>query len=129
MSYLDKITKAAPDAVFGVSDAFKQDPTSQKINLSVGAYRDDAGKPWVLPVVHEAEKRILASGQDKEYLPMSGLPAFRKLAAQLLFGDDEAVLSRVACVQTLSGTGALRVCGEFLKQFHPSPVIYVTDPT
>ncbi len=67
-------------------------------------------------MVREAEKRILANtALDKEYLPMSGLPEFCKLASQLLYGEDEAVLSRVACIQTLSGTGALRVAGEFLK--------------
>ncbi len=53
--------------------------------------------------------RIVANNLlDKEYLPMGGLVTFRKLAAQLLFGDDASVLARVACVQTLSGTGALR---------------------
>lgn len=129
MSFLEAITLAPPDAVFGVADAFNKDTHPDKINLGVGAYRDDAGKPWVLPVVREAERRILEKGFNKEYLPMAGHAEFRRLAAELLYGEDQALLSRVACVQTLSGTGALRVCGEFLKQFHPSPAVYVTEPT
>lgn len=57
------------------------------------------------------------------------MPDFRKVAAALLYGDDAEVLSRVACVQTISGTGALRVAAEFLKEFHPSSVLYITEPT
>lgn len=45
-----------PDAILGVTEAFKKDSNPNKINLGVGAYRDDAGKPWVLPSVKEAEK-------------------------------------------------------------------------
>jgi aspartate/tyrosine/aromatic aminotransferase len=34
-----------------------------QISLSVGAYRTDEGKPWVLPSILEAEKRVLAKGE------------------------------------------------------------------
>lgn len=61
---------------------------------------------------------------------MSGSPELRQLGAQLLFGDDPAVLQRVACVQSLSGTGALRMCGEFLHEWcDAKATVYVTDPT
>lgn len=40
-----------PDAILGVTEAFKRDTNPQKINLGVGAYRDDNGKPYVLPSV------------------------------------------------------------------------------
>ena len=40
-----------PDAILGVTEAFKRDTNPKKINLGVGAYRDDNGKPWVLPSV------------------------------------------------------------------------------
>lgn len=65
-SFLDKVTPAAPDAVFGVDDAFKRDPSPDKVNLGVGAYRDEHGQPWVLPVVREAERRILAANHNHE---------------------------------------------------------------
>ena len=42
-----------PDAILGVSEAFKRDSNPKKINLGVGAYRDDAGKPFVLPSVRD----------------------------------------------------------------------------
>jgi aspartate aminotransferase, mitochondrial len=60
-----------PDAILGVTEAFKKDTNPKKINLGVGAYRDDNGKPFVLPSVEKAEN-ILASKQlDKEYAPVS----------------------------------------------------------
>jgi aspartate aminotransferase len=40
-----------PDAILGVTEAFKKDKNPKKINLGVGAYRDDQGKPFVLPSV------------------------------------------------------------------------------
>lgn len=42
-SFPEKVSKAPPDAVFGVVDAFKKDPAKDKMNLSVGAYRDENG--------------------------------------------------------------------------------------
>lgn len=45
-----------PDAILGVTEAFKKDNSPKKMNLGVGAYRDDAGKPYVLPSV----KKVLS---------------------------------------------------------------------
>ena len=47
-----------PDAIIGVNDAFKKDSNPSKMNLGVGAYRDDTGKPFVLPSVRKAEEAI-----------------------------------------------------------------------
>jgi Aminotransferase class I and II len=58
------------------------------MNLGVGAYRDDAGKPYVLESVRIAEKRILDQKLDHEYLPIAGLASFTKAAAQLALGAD-----------------------------------------
>ncbi len=77
-----------PDAILGVSEAFKRDTNPQKVNLGVGAYRDDNCKPWVLPSVKEAERRLVARGLDHEYLPIVGLAEFNRLAAELAFGSD-----------------------------------------
>lgn len=40
-----------PDPILGITEAFKKDANPKKINLGVGAYRDDNGKPYVLPSV------------------------------------------------------------------------------
>ena len=61
-----------PDAILGVSEAFKRCEVPEKMNLGVGAYRDDHGKPFVLPSVREAEKQILEAQLDHEYLGITG---------------------------------------------------------
>lgn len=50
----------------GLTEAFKADKYDKKINLGVGAYRDDKGQPYVLPSVKAAENRILSRNPDKE---------------------------------------------------------------
>jgi len=120
-----------PDPILGVTVAFKNDTNPNKLNLGVGAYRDDTGQPYILNCVRQAEKRIYESKVNHEYAPIGGPPEFTKVAASLLFGADakEIKENRVATVQTLSGTGALRVAGQFLKRFFPNTEVYLPEPT
>eukprot|EP01114_Cavostelium_apophysatum_P011884 TRINITY_DN2643_c0_g1_i1.p1 TRINITY_DN2643_c0_g1~~TRINITY_DN2643_c0_g1_i1.p1 ORF type:complete len:434 (+),score=91.51 TRINITY_DN2643_c0_g1_i1:83-1303(+) len=127
-----QVTEAPPDAIFGLNVAFKADPAPDKLNIVVGAYRTEEGKPLVLDSVKKAEEIILHSKDiNKEYLAIDGLAEFNKAAAQLLFGDQiyKSLGSRIATMQTLSGTGSLRVAGEFIKRFMPNSTVYLSDPT
>lgn len=123
------------DPILGLTAAFKVDEHPNKVNLSQGAYRDDNGNPYVLECVHEAERRILArTSLDKEYLPVEGHAQFRALTRDFVLGSDSAGINpdQVAVLQTLSGTGALRVAGAFIQQSLPADVprkIYVSSPT
>jgi len=125
----------APDAIFHTKTQFKEDPDPRKLNLGVGAYRDDNLKPYVMPAVLEAERRIIAkleSGEiNKEYLPIGGDKEFCALSQRLVLGDncDQIKNGCVAGIQTLSGTGALRVLGEFTKLFFPETTIWMSNPT
>ncbi|CED84537.1 aspartate aminotransferase [Phaffia rhodozyma] len=121
-----------PDPILGVSEAFKADTSSKKINLGVGAYRDANGKPYVLPSVLKAEEVIYNGKHDKEYLPITGLGDFTKLAAKLAYGADSAPLkeNRIAITQSISGTGALRIGTAFLARHYPgAKQIYLPTPT
>ncbi|KAK5979781.1 hypothetical protein GCK32_010630, partial [Trichostrongylus colubriformis] len=99
-----------PDAILGVTEAFNRDTNPQKMNLGVGAYRDDQGKPFVLPCVREAETRLLAENLNHEYAGIAGIPEFTKVAAKLALGDSSEVIKsgRITTMQSISGTGALR---------------------
>ena len=46
------------DPVLGIKAQFVADDSPTKIGLSVGAYRDDDGNPWVLPPVEAARERL-----------------------------------------------------------------------
>jgi hypothetical protein len=82
------VEKGPEDPILGVSVAFNKDTNAQKMNLGVGAYRDDNGKPYVLPSVRTAEKRITDKNVDHEYLPIGGLASFNKAAITLALGED-----------------------------------------
>ncbi|KZT74675.1 hypothetical protein DAEQUDRAFT_719857 [Daedalea quercina L-15889] len=121
-----------PDPILGVTEAFKADQDSRKINLGVGAYRDGNGKPYVLSSVKKAEELLTASNPDKEYLPISGLPEFTKAATKLAYGADSKPLkdNAVAVVQSISGTGALRIGGVFFQRYFPhTKAIYIPTPS
>ena len=82
-----------PDPILGVTEAFKKDSNPAKMNLGVGAYRDDQGKPFVLPSVRTAESKILTSLMNKEYAPITGESDFGKLSANLAFGEGNSIVS------------------------------------
>ncbi|KAI2468842.1 aspartate aminotransferase [Annulohypoxylon bovei var. microspora] len=113
-----------------VTEAFKADTFKEKINLGVGAYRDDQGKPYVLPSVRAAEDKVIANRLNKEYLGITGLPEFTKAAAQLAYGKGSSALERLVITQSISGTGALRIGGAFLSRFFPgAKAIYIPTPS
>ncbi|PVF94522.1 putative aspartate aminotransferase mitochondrial precursor [Serendipita vermifera] len=125
------VPQGPPDPILGVTEAFKANTSPQKINLGVGAYRDEAGKPYVLPSVKQAEEQ-LAGKTDKEYLPISGLAEFTSSAVKLAYGADSPLVKdgKIAVTQSISGTGALRIGGAFLERHYPGPkVIYLPTPT
>uniref|UniRef100_A0A098DV94 Aspartate aminotransferase n=2 Tax=Gibberella zeae (strain ATCC MYA-4620 / CBS 123657 / FGSC 9075 / NRRL 31084 / PH-1) TaxID=229533 RepID=A0A098DV94_GIBZE len=114
----------------GITEAFKADKFDKKINLGVGAYRDDAGKPYVLPSVREAEMKVVESKLNKEYAGITGVPEFPPAAAKLAYGANSPALDRITITQTISGTGALRVGAAFLAKFFPGEKkIYIPQPS
>jgi aspartate aminotransferase len=135
MSVFSGVEAAPPIEVFQLGRDFQADPSPLKVILGVGAYRTDEGKPWILPVVKKAET-ILAKQVDQEeinheYLPVLGLEGFTKAATSMLLGESSPALleNRSFGVQTLSGTGALRVGAEFLKNHMNRDTVYYSDPT
>ncbi len=130
------VPKAPEDAILGVTLAFKADPNPDKINVGVGAYRTDEGKPLVLEAVRRAEERML--GKTMEYLPVIGHRPFIDKAVHLAYGDDceQVNAGCYAAIQALSGTGACRMAADFLSRFLPvsdafnnKPLVLMPTPT
>ncbi|KAJ2789014.1 Aspartate aminotransferase, cytoplasmic, partial [Coemansia guatemalensis] len=126
--------QAPADGILKLSVLSKADNNSNKVDLGVGAYRDDNGKPWVLPVVDKAEKRLESDPtSNHEYLGVGGLPSLTGGAQTLIFGSDSPAINerRVYTIQTISGTGANMVGAVFLKQFKvpADAAIYISKPT
>ncbi|EMN5546388.1 aromatic amino acid transaminase [Enterobacter cloacae] len=127
-----KVDAYAGDPILSLMERFKEDPRSDKVNLSIGLYYNEDSIIPQLKAVAEAEARLSAAPHGASlYLPMEGLNTYRNAIAPLLFGADHAVLAqkRVATIQTLGGSGALKVGADFLKKYFPDSGVWVSDPT
>eukprot|EP01006_Ploeotia_vitrea_P003541 TRINITY_DN112799_c0_g1_i1.p1 TRINITY_DN112799_c0_g1~~TRINITY_DN112799_c0_g1_i1.p1 ORF type:complete len:414 (-),score=68.19 TRINITY_DN112799_c0_g1_i1:246-1466(-) len=126
------VATAPADALFGLLAKSRADTCPTKVDLSVGAYRDDEGRPYLLKVIEKTEKALADSKLDKEYLPIDGFVPFRAESAKLLLGENSKAIAenRIATAQTISGTGALRVAAEFYARFSPRETpVYLSNPT
>ncbi|EKN5189430.1 aromatic amino acid transaminase [Escherichia coli] len=127
-----KVDAYAGDPILTLMERFKEDPRSDKVNLSIGLYYNEDGIIPQLKAVADAEARLNAQPHGASlYLPMEGLNSYRHAIAPLLFGADHPVLQqqRVATMQTLGGSGALKVGADFLKRYFPESSVWVSDPT
>lgn len=126
----EHLEKYAGDPIFRLGEAFHQDPRSQKVNLTVGLYYDNEGRIPLLKTVQEAEARRNANPQPRPYLPIEGLASYCSAVQKLLFGANHEVLrsGRVATIQSVGGTGALKVGGDFLHAAYPDSEMWISDP-
>lgn len=127
----ETLEMAPPDSILGLTEAFKKDTNPNKINLSVGVYKNASGATPIPRCVKEAERRLLEQEQTKGYLGIDGLPEFGRVARELLFTSDHEALAsgRAVSLQTPGGTGALRVAADFLKQKFPRASVWLSKPT
>lgn len=128
---LQSVPLAPPDAILGLTEAFRNDPNPEKINLGVGVYCDENGKTPVLASVKEAERRLLEVENTKGYLPIDGNKAYGALVQEMMFGARHEITSskRAATSQTPGGTGALRVAADFVKKAFPDATVWLSQPT
>lgn len=131
-SWFTNVTVAPAIEVFELTAEFKKDNHPNKVNLGVGAYRDDDSKPWVLPVVHTVEQSMAADQTlDHEYLPVAGNPDYRTAAVKVLLGSESPAILQARCdgIQALGGTGALFLGLAFLRKQLNFENVYVSTPT
>ncbi|MFP9229353.1 amino acid aminotransferase [Pectobacterium cacticida] len=122
----------AGDPILSLMETFKQDPRAGKINLSIGLYYNEQAIVPQLRSVSAAESHLRQPTQSvSSYLPMEGLQPYRTAIQQLLFGANHPALEagRIATIQTLGGSGALKVGADFLKRYFPHSEVWVSDPT
>ncbi len=128
---LQNVTMAPPDPILGLTEAFNNDANPDKINLSVGVFKDADGRTPILPSVKEAERRLLETESSKGYKPIPGTAEYQQAVQRLLFGADNELIGsgKAATCHTPGGTGGLRVVGDFLKNNEPNATVWLSDPT
>ncbi|MCI1193775.1 aspartate/tyrosine/aromatic aminotransferase [Calidifontimicrobium sp. SYSU G02091] len=131
MTLFAAVEMAPRDPILGLNEQFAADPRPNKVNLGVGVYTDENGKLPLLACVQAAEKQLMEAPKPRGYLPIDGIAAYDQAVQALVFGaDSEAVTSgRVATVQALGGTGALKVGADFLKKLRPDAKVLISDPS
>lgn len=91
-NYYENIEMAPADSILKLSVGYKADSNPKKVNLGIGAYRDENGSPYVFPVVQRAQKiiadKIEKRELDYEYSTITGSQEFNKGARGVLFGWD-----------------------------------------
>jgi len=130
MSMFKDVQVAPPDAILTLATWFKEDKDARKVNLGIGAYRTEEGKPWPLPSVLAAQMAVVSDPtEDKEYVPIDGKPEHKKPVQQLIFSDAAINTGTIASTQAISGTGSLSMIGQFLSNYMNCTIMHIPNPT
>ena len=118
----DHVPQAPEDPLFGLMAAYRRDTFDKKVDLGIGAYRDNNAKPWVLPVVKQVSNILKPTtitanwacdtlqADDKlredpnlnhEYLPIAGLAEFTTAAQKLILGADSPAIKEKRVIRPL----------------------------
>lgn len=122
---------APRDPILGITEAYNADKNPNKVNLGVGVYYDENGKLPLLECVKRAEQEMTQKASPRGYLPIDGLAAYDTAVQILVFGADSAVVKekRVVTVQSLGGTGGLKVGADFIRRVNPNAQLWISDPS
>ncbi|CAM5185575.1 aspartate/tyrosine/aromatic aminotransferase [Oligella ureolytica] len=132
MSSLYQHVEMAPDdPILGLNEQFNVDSRANKVNLGIGVYSDDNGHLPLLKAVRAAEQQHFESASPRGYLPIEGIASYNKAAQTLLLGADSPLIAqgRAVTVETIGGTGALKIGADFLKKLTPNSKVYISNPS
>jgi aromatic-amino-acid transaminase len=129
-SLFDAVEMAPRDPILGLNEQFLTDPNPAKVNLGVGVYYDENGKLPLLGCIRAAEEMMVEAPQARGYLPIDGSAAYDAATQALVFGDVAARREgRIATVQAVGGTGALKVGADLLQRMNPKAHVLISEPS
>ncbi|WP_339082955.1 amino acid aminotransferase [Pseudomonas sp. TMP9] len=130
MNHFQAVSRVPGDPILGLMDAYRADSNPAKFDLGVGVYKDAQGLTSIPRAVKLAEQQLLENETSKSYIGGHGDPLFDSVLCQLVLGVDNPLLAeRAAATQTPGGTGALRLCADFIAHCLPGRGIWLSDPT
>lgn len=131
MTLFSNVELAPRDPILGITEQFAADPSPHKVNLGVGMYYDEHGRLPLLKCVAAAEQAMVEAPSARGYLPIDGMADYDRAAQRLAFGESSPAVTerRIATVQGLGGTGALKVAADFLKRLRPQARVLISDPS
>ena len=134
------IPEVPKDKILHENMLYNEEKNTNKVNLTIGAYRDENGKPWILPSVKLAAKKIdINPEHNYEYIKMTGDREFTEMSVALAYGRDQNTgllankytMDQIAQVQTLSGAGGVFFSLQMIKNFYNNfdGIVYTSQPT
>lgn len=114
------------DPIIELMEKYHADERARKINLGIGVYQDAEGRTPILRAVKEAEQHIFEREDTKTYVSVAGRAGYLDKLRKLVFAEtaDTAV-----AVQSVGGSGALRLLAELLVKATERRRIWVSNPT
>lgn len=121
----------AGDPILTLVETFNKDTRESKVNLGIGLYYDEAGRIPLLESVRQAEAARAAQPATRPYQPMEGAANYRQAVQHLLFGAEHPAVKegRIATIQTIGGSGAIKIGADLLKRYFPASEVWVSSPT
>jgi aromatic-amino-acid transaminase len=121
----------AGDPILTLVETFNKDTRESKVNLGIGLYYDEAGRIPLLESVRQAEAARAAQPAARPYQPMEGAANYRQAVQHLLFGAEHPAIKegRIATIQTIGGSGAIKIGADLLKRYFPASEVWVSSPT
>jgi aspartate aminotransferase len=126
-----QLERLVSDSILALMAKYRADPSTRKVDLGVGVYRDLSGNTPILACVRRAEKEVLAAQTTKSYVGAAGREDFNAALEELVLGPAHPARrdKRARTLQTPGGCGALRVGAELIKAAAPTSVVHLSDPT
>jgi len=128
-SLFSPLPAAAGDTIFALVEAFHNDPAPHKVSLSIGTYFAADGSIPVMRAVRQAREALIQAGKPHPYLPIPGSAPYRNAARSLVLGAHGPAPEQVVTVQSVGGTGALKLGADLLRRICPEAAVWVSDPT
>ncbi|MEU3914769.1 MULTISPECIES: aromatic amino acid transaminase [unclassified Streptomyces] len=127
---LELLPPPPTDPLWDLTYEFGSDERAERLNLVLGVYRDHTGRTPVMAAVREAEIRLAERSESKEYRGLSGNAAFNRALLTLVLGDTgpQGPAGRAAAVQTVAGSGALRLLADLICRTRPGATVWISDP-
>ncbi|MEV6954645.1 aromatic amino acid transaminase [Streptomyces sp. NPDC051183] len=124
---LELLPPPPTDPLWDLTAEFAADERPERLGLVLGVYRDHTGRTPVMAAVREAETRLAERAESKEYRGLSGNTGFNRAMQTMVLGP-EAPADRAVTVQTVAGSGALRLLADLIHRTRPGTTVWISDP-
>ena len=125
---LEQLDLIPADPLFEIRTAYRADPRTDKIDLGLGVYKNACGLTPVMKAVKEAEKVLHNQQVSKSYVGIGGDVEFVEALENLVLRKARIEKNCLSSVQTVSGSGALRLAGDTVKKSNSDATVWLGTP-